>query len=411
MPGLRPIARVTALCLGLLLVVTGGPAAAAPRVMVWSGRSGVPLAPVEDELRAQGVEVVDRAQVLEALGRQRAARADDEQRGREEVERALADAQAHYLALELSAMLVRLEQAEPLAVALARADRCEGLWELEFRRGLGLWAGGTELDRREASARFELALALDPERRPLDELYGPDVTAAFLGAVAEHSARLARPVALRVEPADATVELDCRTTSAREPSLRPGLHAVRVSAPGFAPWAGVVDLRERSAVEVALQPVEPQGDPLLRLAASADVEGVDDGSPSAHALVLAAARSQGAEAVLVVAPRKGAFRVRPWGRDGIGSAVERPRLAEALRVAVGLLDDDGQLRAPAPRVATTPDPGAAKEPTRASRKPVLRTWWLWTIVGGAVVTGTALGLGLGLGLREPAPGRLVIVAR
>jgi hypothetical protein len=49
-------------------------------------------------------------------------------------------------------------------------------------------------------------------------------------------------------------------------------------------------------------------------------------------------------------------------------------------------------------------------PTSRRRTPVVRTWWFWTIVGG-VAAGTTLGLGLGLGLREPAPGRLVIVAR
>lgn len=412
MPGLRSIARVAAPCLGLVLAVTGGPAAAAPRVMVWPGRPGAPVAAAEAELRAQGVEVADRDALADALGRYRSERATREARGKDAVERSLAQAQEEYLGLDLSAMLARLEASEHPVLEASRSGRCEGLWEHQFRRGLGHWARGREGDEREAGARFELALALDPERRPLAELYGPDVTAAFLHAVAQRSARLERPATLRLVPADAEVEIDCRPAATREPSLRPGLHAVRVSAPGFVAFAEVVDLRDRSAVEVTLVPLDPQGDPLWRLAESTDGDPVDDGSPSAHALVVAIARAHEADAVLVVSRGEGGgHRVRPWGRDGLGPAVQRPALADALRVATGLLDDDGRLRAPAPRAGA--GSGSDRTPPRAERRrtPVVRTWWLWTLVGGAVVTGTALGLGLGLGLREPAPGRLVIVAR
>jgi hypothetical protein len=402
MPGLRPIAMVTALCLGLV----GTPAWAKPVILVWPGAPGAPVAQAEEALRTVGVTVAPQAVVGEAVAEHRAARAEREQAQRERVEAALVAAQARYLELELAGMIDALEAVETDAVALARPGRCEGLWELEFRLGLGRWALGTEAD---AGARFELALALDAERRPLGELYGPDVTAAFLRAVEQRSARVARPVRLRVQPADAAVEIDCREVDEREPSLVPGLHAVRIAAPGFAPWSGVVDLRAEGAIEVALMAL-PAGEPARRLADSTDADAVDDGSASAHALVLALARERGAQAVLVVGQSTAGVHVRAWGRDGIGAAVERPALAPALHAAIGLLDDDGRLRAPAPVVAAErgdPDRG----PAERERRPVLRTWWFWTIVGSVVVTGGALGLGLGLGLREPSPGRLVVVAR
>jgi hypothetical protein len=408
MPGLRPTAMVTALCLSLL----GTPAWAEPAIMVWPGEPGAAVAEAEAALRAEGVEVVPHARVGEASAGYRAAAAEREQAQRERVEAALGAAQQRYLELDLPHMLATLDAAEADAVALARPGRCEGLWELEFRQGLGRWARGGEGDEAEAGARFELALALDPERRPLGELYGPDVSAAFLRAVQDRSARFARPVPLRVQPADAHVEIDCRALDEREPSLLPGLHAVRVAAPGFRAWSGVVDLRARGSIEVALAALPAEGALAQQLADSTDTDAVDDGSTSAHALVLALARFHGAAAVLVVGRGEAGVRVRPWGSDGIGSAVERPALAPALHAAMRLLDDDGSLRAPAPVVASGPGLGEGdRRPTTPVRKPVVRTWWFWTIVGSVAITGGALALGLGLGLREPSPGRLVIVAR
>lgn len=411
MLGLRATASVTALCLGCWL----GPASAgaAPTVMVWPGEAGAPVAAAEDALRAEGVRTVPQARVGVVLAEHRAARDERERARRERVEAGLAAAQEHYLELELSDMIAELDAVEADALALARPGRCEGLWELEFRQGLGRLARGAEGDRAATDARFELALALELERRPLGELYGPDVTAAFLRAVEHRSARVARPVPLRVQPADAAVEIDCRKlegreVAGREVSLLPGLHAVRVSAPGFVPWSGLVELRAQSSidVELAMQPAEH--DAARRLASSTDTDAVDEASPSAHAVVLALARESGARAVLVVGHHATGFRVRVWGHDAIGAAVERPELAQALHAATRLLDDDGRLRVPALVEAAG---GPAGRPPPPARKPVLRTWWFWTIVGSVVVAGGALGLGLGLGLREPEPGRLVIVAR
>jgi hypothetical protein len=412
------IAVVTALCLAL----AGGPAWAAspggagrsapadderPVVMVWPGEPAAPVDQAEAVLRAEGIEVVPRAPVREAVAGHRAARTEREQAQRERVEEALEVAQARYLELDFEAAIATLDAAQAEAIAVARPGRCEGLWELAFRQGLGRWAAGEQADAR---ARFELALALDAERRPLGELYGPDVTAAFLQAVEARSARLARPVPLRVVPTDAAVELDCRAVDDRAPSVLPGLHVVRVTAPGFRPWAGVVDLGAEPTIEVVLEPVPASREPARRWAEGTDADAVDDGSTSAHAVVLALAHAHGAEAVLVVGHDGEGVRVRPWGRDGIGSAVERGELEPALRAALGLLDADGELRAPAPSVGRAPIDRDVPGPTSRRRTPVVRTWWFWTIVGG-VAAGTTLGLGLGLGLREPAPGRLVIVAR
>ena len=45
---------------------------------------------------------------------------------------------------------------------------------------------------------------------------------------------------------------------------------------------------------------------------------------------------------------------------------------------------------------------AAPKPT-ATKTPVYKKWWLWTIVGGTVAVGVGLGVGLALGLpRTPS---------
>jgi hypothetical protein len=45
--------------------------------------------------------------------------------------------------------------------------------------------------------------------------------------------------------------------------------------------------------------------------------------------------------------------------------------------------------------------GPAREPPRRSETPLVQRWWLWTVIGVAVV-GASIGLGVGLGTRHPA---------
>lgn len=417
MPGTRPIAMVTALCLILL----AWPVWAHPPVMVWPAAPDAPVVEAEAALRGQGVPVISRAPLREALDEHRGRRAERDEERRRGVEAALATAQEHYLSLRLTKMIDTLQGAQADAIALAGPGRCDGLWELQFRLGLALGLrgrteGGAEdgaADRARSEARYELALALDPPRRPLAELYGPDVTAAFLAAVQRRSDRMPRPVPLQIQPADARVEIDCREHGEGPVDLRPGLHVVRVNAPGYASWAKVVDLRQHDALEVTLTALPPQDDPVGRLAASTDADPQPSGSSSARAAVWAVAHAQGAAAVLVVDREAEGFLVRPWGRYGIGSAVRRAELSVALSAALGLLDDEGRLVAPRPVVDGPVD--VPSPPGTRARKPVLRTWWFWTIVGSVVVAGVAVGLGVGLrpssAVAEPVPGQLIVVAK
>ena len=42
------------------------------------------------------------------------------------------------------------------------------------------------------------------------------------------------------------------------------------------------------------------------------------------------------------------------------------------------------------------------QPPPPERAPVYKKWWLWTVVGGVVVVGVAVGLGVGLGMKAPS---------
>lgn len=403
MLGGRPIALVTALGVGLLAT----PALADPVVIVWPGSPTVQVSQAEAALRAEGVSVVPWATAREAVAEHRVVDAAEQQARRARVEAALGEAQASFLRLEFEPMLQALDEAEADAVAVAEPGACDGLWELAFRRGLGAGARRAEGDEAASLVHYGLALALEPDRRPLGELYGPDVTAAFLDAVQVRAETMARPLALQVHPPDATVEIDCRANTESAPQLRPGLHAVVVRAPGYRPWARVAQVGDEARLEITLTPLPPEL-PARRLAVSTTDDAVDADSPSAYAAVMAVAKGLGADAVLVASTGEAGFRVRPWGRDGIGATVERPSLEQAAVVAVGLLEHDGRLATPAPGVLGSDENG---RPRVASRKPVLRTWWFWTIVGGVALTGAAVGLGVGLSGRQTAPGRLIVVAR
>ena len=50
----------------------------------------------------------------------------------------------------------------------------------------------------------------------------------------------------------------------------------------------------------------------------------------------------------------------------------------------------------APAAAPTPAVVAPSAPRLPERPPVYKRWWLWTIVGGVVIAGTATGLGVAL---------------
>ncbi len=386
-----------ALVCGALAATAEAAPAGAVRVAVWPRGPGDDVAGVEAAVRAAGFEPVsiDRARDrLRELG-DRAAAA--EAAALDAVQAALAAARASYLAQDGAAMAAALEQAEAAALPVLAQPRHAGvLWELELQRGLA------ELVRRDpdaARARFAFALALDEGRAPRRELYGPAVARAF-AEVADARAQIPpRPTPLRIEPRDARVVIDGVPVidNAAPRTLRPGLHAVAVTAPGYRGHAAIAEVRSGAAIQIVLAPAA--GDAVERLGAAWAAGAADAGTESGRRAIAAVAAELGAAAVVVVGAdrTRGEATARVIAADEASAAERRATAAAAAAAALAHLSPGGTIRRDGSVGPVGPGGpggpgGGGGEGGRRSRS-VLRSWWLWTAIGGL-----AVGVGAGLAI-------------
>jgi hypothetical protein len=389
----RSLARV--LVLALALGASGGagtaradapaPASGAARVLVWPRDPRTDAHAAEVALAAQG-RTVARFDAIGARLRELGARAEArESEVLDAVQAGLEQARQAYLEQRFDDMIATLAGLEQDALdVLAQPEHAAVLWELAFQRGLAHRARGAARgdleDQAQARARFGLALALDPERRPLRELYGPDVSAAFTEALSANAAVPARPVRLEVTPADAAVVVDGVPAlvpgalpaagpggagAGRVRNLRPGLHVVRAAAPGYETGA-VLILRERR-----------DADPLARIDASWSAGSLVPGSASGQRVIAAVAASVDAAVVVVIdaASGNGQFTAQALSATRVDPAVQEDTSGEA--AALALARWEGQ-------VPVTGSAGAV-----AAQPAWWQRWWLWAGVGGAVAAGTA----------------------
>jgi hypothetical protein len=269
---------------------------------------------------------------------------------------------------------------------LAEPQHVAVLWEVSFQRGLAHRAraarGGEAGDAAQAVARFRLALALDPERRPLRELYGPDVSAAFAEAVSASAAVPERPVRLDVTPADAIVIIDgvpvvaTGSAAGRTRHLRPGLHVARASAPGYETGAVLVTVDESRTVRLVLAE-HRDPDPLVRIDTTWSAGALAPGTASGQRAISAAAASAGAGLVIVVDAASVPGRVTAQALSA--ARIDAPVQADSMAQAVDAALTRWEGREPAPvGIAGT-----------AAPPPWWQRWWVWAGVGGALVAGAA----------------------
>ncbi|MBX7078245.1 MAG: hypothetical protein K1X88_03590 [Nannocystaceae bacterium] len=322
------------------------------------------------------------------------------------VDTGLATARQQWLAQDWDAMVSTLTALERDHLALlSDPARCDALWELEFRLALAHRGRKQADDADAAAARLAFALALQPERRPARELYGPDVLAEFLAVQEAQSARVPLPVAITTTPAHATVAVDCKpVTAGARVELRPGLHVVHARAIGHAVIAQLLWVPQTDALALTLPPLE-EPDALVRLAMGTTAAPLRLAVAADRRALVQAAAARDIDVVVLVGRKDEGFTARALVGEGLGPTQRRDVLRAAVLAALEAVDEHGVLRSAAPRVQVPADREPAT-PTKP-RKPVVRTWWFWTVIGAAVV-GTSLGLGLGLGLRDREPGRLVV---
>ena len=417
--GLGPGSRLLGGCLGRCLIgcllgLLGAPMAparadqAAPagpeRVLLWPRDPRTDVQPGERALAAAGREVAPFAGLgarLRERGELAEARTSEVL---DAVQAGLAQARQAYLEQRFDDMIAALGEIEARSLAvLAEPQHVGVLWEVTFQRGLAHRAraarsggdAGNETaprsaddaasDTAQAAARFRLALALDPERRPLRELYGPDVSSAFAEAVSADAAVPQRPVRLEVTPADAIVAIDgvpvVATGSApgRTRHLRPGLHVARASAPGYETGAALVTVDDSRVVRVVLQE-HRDPDPLARIDASWSAGVLAPGTASGQRAIVAAAASAGAGLVIVVdaASVPGRVTAQALSVASLGTRVDAPVQADTMAGAVDAALARWEGRVPVGVVAT-----AARPP------PWWQRWWVWAGVGGTLAAGAA----------------------
>jgi hypothetical protein len=399
-----PGSRLLGGCLLGLLGATMAPAraeqpvAGQERVLLWPRDPRTDVQPGERALAAAG-RAVARFAGLGARLRERGELA--EARASEvldAVQARLAEARQAYLEQRFDDMIAALDDIEARSLAvLSEPQHVDVLWEVSFQRGLAHRARAARSgpqaasdaapratsDTAQAVARFRLALALDPERRPLRELYGPDVSAAFAEAVSADAAVPQRPVRLEVTPADAIVAIDgvpvVATGSAggRTRHLRPGLHVARASAPGYETGAALVTVDDSRVVRVVLQE-HRDPDPLARIDASWSAGVLAPGTASGQRAIVAAAASVGAGLVIVVDAASVPGRVTAQALAG--TRVDAPVQADTVAGAVDAALARWEGRVPAPiGIAGT----AARPP------PWWQRWWVWAGAGGALAASAA----------------------
>lgn len=341
---------------------------------MWPQRPAIAVAGAEAAARAAGHSPIAFGPLRDRLEREARAHEAATSRAIAAIDAALQAGRAAYLEQRYDAMIDGLLAIESAAVTLPEALCRATLWDVEFQLGLAHQARAGPGDEARARARYALAHAIDGSRRPEAALYGPDVGFAFLQAI--DGARAARPVRITTRPEGAEVAIDCRAGATT--TARPGLHAVRIDAPGFVAEGRVVALDEDAAMHVELMHGDDSDLGARWAAGTLDVR-----SPAVRAALRRAAGS----ASIVWLDGEAGRTLATWIADG-----------ELRRRAAG--GDPGE--AVALLFASTP-----KE---APRRGLSRGAKIGIGVASAALGCLALGLGVGLGI-DPQPGRLQLVVR
>lgn len=387
--------------LALALTLAGSPSER-PRLQLWS----IASSDDPDELAAIDArfELRARGELEARLDRARAPIETDAHARLAAVDAALERIRGAYLEQRWDAMereALALESSD--LTLLADPRRCASLWEIELRLALVYLSRKADGDAERAGERIAFALALDPERRPARDVYGPDVVGAFVAASERSSAQATRSIAITSVPADARLAVDCRELPRDHVAeLRPGLHVVFARAAGHAANAALVRIPGEPRPELAL--TEISGSAIDRLAHSLDPDELDPRRAGDRRALAAAAAEDGSAGLVLTWPAGERVSARVLVGAAAGPTVVADDIASALRLALAQLDDRGRF-VTATAVARERSPQDAATPKRS----IVRKWWFWTILGTVVVG--AVATGLALGLRDHPSQRLQIYAR
>ena len=281
----------------------------------------------------------------------------------------MAPALAEALATALEAYrTMKLDVAGDRLRVLAREVARTGGGDLD-RRGLGdlfLHLGLTELELGHADASWDAFIAaanLDPARTLDPARVPPRAAAEYRRAVAEHARAAIVPVSIALPPgASLRIDGEAQRLDGGSVALSVGTHYVQLESEGNEPWVRAITVVPPS---LQLAPVpSPQVPPELDLTTHGAFVQVAFYRP---------------------APEQ-PLRLRLRARSSEG------RITEASDVTDGL--DERRMVSLVETVLGAP-PLVVTEHVTAPRRPIVKTWWLWTAVGvgvAALTTGLAVGL-------------------
>jgi hypothetical protein len=349
--------------LALLAIVAGTAHANPKRVLVWPQGPTDGVLGVDQAVRDAGFEPIAFTldEQLRALGDAALA---DENRVLTDVQNALASARAQFLKQDFAGMADTLASAEMAALrVLGQQQHVAVLWELEFQRGL---AEHMRNDAAKARLHWAFALALDENRTPKREQYGPNVARAFTEAIDARAGVPPRPVAIRATPKDARAIVDgVPIVDASAPrSLRPGVHVVFATAPGYAASARLIDVDPAKPLEVTL--VAAPGSAIDRIGSAWADGTLDPTTESGRRLILDVAAGLGASAVVVVDDASARL---------LGDVERFERRATAAAAVAAVLGETA----------------VVDKPTNG-KSSVLKKWWLWTAVGVVAAAGVGIAI-------------------
>ncbi|MFC1611377.1 PEGA domain-containing protein [Myxococcota bacterium] len=170
---------------------------------------------------------------------------------------------------------------------------------------------------RRARGVLERLLVVDLAVQPDEAVYNPQMMAVFEAVASRVRGSTTFDVEVTVDPPGAAVLFDGRLAGVAPVTLhdiRAGRHYVTASLKGFETVGRAIDIKARSAHNIAIQLFETRGDSRTQVQASAAVAAMDDDEIPPEARELA--RGRGAEVLLLLGLRGSVFKVARYDESG-----------------------------------------------------------------------------------------------
>ncbi|HOX42026.1 MAG TPA: PEGA domain-containing protein [Myxococcota bacterium] len=273
-----------------------------------------------------------------------------------------------------------------LEAAFADLERLDDLAEAHLGLGVTYQAQGQDA---QAEREFQRVLLLQPERQLDEAVYSPLVLERFERARQQLATSLKGSVSLLSQPPGADVRMDGRPVGATPitiPDVRPGAHYFSLRLDGHRTWSGVLEVRPGGVERQEVFLVEGERIERVRLRQrleagprAADAEALAQGLGVGWLVLVSFEHPAGQSMLRVSAFRAGEREVLAAGVFS-GEAEALAALGE--RLGRWLAGDRTALAAPGP---TGFLPGGEPLPPPPEETAWYEQWWVWTLVGVAVV--------------------------